>query len=181
MVSGKVHAGFCRQWMANLHQAASRSSSGDCWALLVGGIIPALHRLAMLPDARGLEVARLGLSVLLPMSTGELVDLRTQYAATVALINLMVSGHPVMHHHGGKILCHLLVALSNRVADESMENSALQHLTRYSAALCLLLCGPSAQKVIDAVEAEKEKYQGTFLETLSRVQKMAVNLPAYGT
>ena len=180
MVSGKVRAGFCRQWLANLHQAASRSSSGDCWELLVGGIIPGLHRLAMLPDARGLEVVRLGLSVLLPMATGDLVDVRTQYAATVALINLMVSGHPVMHHHGGKILCHLLVASSNRVADESRENIALQQMTRYSAAVCLLLCGSSAQKVIDTVEAEKEKYQGTFLEMLSQVQKMAVNMSAHG-
>jgi hypothetical protein len=175
-VSGKVHASFCRLWIANLFQVANRSSSGTRWELLVGGIIPSLHILAKLPDARGMEVGRLGLSVLLPMAKGDFVDARTQFAATVALINLMVSAHPIMHHHGGKIICHLLSAWSHRMADESMESQVCRCLTMHAAAICTVLCGASVQEITDAVETGKEKYQGSFLEMLSQIQSLAVTL-----
>jgi len=173
-VGGEVCARLCRQWMVNLHQAANRSVSEHCWELLVGGIIPCLLHLVVFPDARGMELGRLGLSVLLPILSGRSVPTRTQFAATIALINLMLSAHPMMNHHGGKIQCHLLSPFSKRPTVESSDVEALRRLTVHTAAVCVLVCGRSAQAVIDAIEADEEKYQRSFSEIISEVKMLVL-------
>jgi hypothetical protein len=175
-VSGKVHAACSRQWLAKLNHADSRPPSEHCWATIVGGVIPSLYILAKMPNAQGMEVGRLGLSILLPMVAGDFVEPRNQVAAIVALINLMVSAHPIMPHHGGKIMCHLLAAFSNRRTNKPEVNQALRCWTRHATVVCLLLCGSSARKIIQAIELEKEKYQRCFIEMISEVQSMTVTL-----
>lgn len=173
--NGKVYASFSKQWILNLHQVLHKPTSNQAWELLVGAVIPSLQKLAKLEGARGIELGRVGLSVLLPMVIDELVDIRTRVGATMALINLMVAAYPIMPHHGGKILCHLLSALSFGLADNdsSDESRAAGCLMKHAAALCLVVCGSSARDILKDIETDKEKYQDFFLDSLSEVQKMS--------
>jgi hypothetical protein len=46
---------------------------------------------------------------------GEFVDTKTQVAALVALINLMMGANTGMPRHGGKIMSHLLSSLPSKI------------------------------------------------------------------
>lgn len=169
-------AQVCKQWLVNLHQATHRSAGDTCWELLVGGVVPLLNHMAKCSDARGMEIGRLGLSVLLPMVAGEFGDVKTQAVATIALINLLIAAHPIMSHHGGKIICSVLASFSTRLDNNTDEVQLLRDISLHTAALCLIVTGPSAEKVIESVEMEKEKYQTSFLQVLSQVRILATNL-----
>jgi hypothetical protein len=106
-----------RQWISLLHQSSIRPSSETiCWELLVGGIIALLHQHSELDNADVVEICRPGLSALLPaLSMGEFVDTKTQVAALVALINLMMGANTGMPRHGGKIMSHLLSSLPSKI------------------------------------------------------------------
>jgi hypothetical protein len=182
--SGRLQASFCQEWFITLHQASVRSTGDSSWEILVGAIVPLLHGMTKHSDAPGIEIGRLGLSALLPLVSGEFVDIRTQIVGTVALINLMVAAHPIMPHHGGKILCHILASFSRRLFDEKKENKEVQclhELMRHAAALCLDICGPTAHTVIDAIEAENNNYQTSFLEVVTQVRNLAVTLAGHDT
>ncbi len=172
----KMHVSVCKQWLINLQQATRRSSGNASWELLVGGVIPLLHAIAKSPDARGIEIGRLGLSVLLPLVAGEFVDIRTQTAATVALINLLIAAYPIMPHHGGKILCGILASFSTRSTNHTDDLQDVRSIALHAAALCLVVCGSSAYRVIDGADMEKDKYQMSFLSLLSEVRGLAASL-----
>lgn len=174
--SGRIQASFCKEWFLTLHQTAVRSRSDASWEIIVGPLIPLLHGMTTSSDAPGVEIGRLGLSALLPLIAGEFVDLRTQIAAMVALNNLMVAAHPIMPHHGGKIICHLLASHSRPLADDTKDVQCLRGMMGHTAAVCLVVCGTSAYAVIDAIESEINKYQKPFLEVVAQVRSLAITL-----
>ena len=173
--SARVQVSFCRLWISSLHQARFRSAMNGCHDLLIGAIVPLMGEIAKSRHADGIELGRPALAALLPLLTGEF-DRRTQVAATTALINLMVAAYPIMPHHGGKIICHLLTSCTSDAIWSTENVQCVHELKLHAAALSLIICGESAYRVVNAVEAEPGKYQEPFLETVSHVRGLAISL-----
>jgi hypothetical protein len=169
-----------RQWLSLLHQSSLRPSSETiCWELLVGGIIALLHQHSELENADAVEICRLGLSALLPLSMGEFVDTKTEVAALVALINLMTGAHTVMPRHGGKIMSHLLSSATAFTVRDRAANVGPRDLTIHTAAVSLIVCGPKfAGTVLEDVSRNEASYQKALSDAVSEVRQCADNLIA---
>mmetsp|Transcript_117246 Transcript_117246/g.239893 ORF Transcript_117246/g.239893 Transcript_117246/m.239893 type:complete len:919 (+) Transcript_117246:201-2957(+) len=112
------------RWLTNLERSLYRPTTNrQQLELLLGGVVPLLsqHAADETFESDGMEVGRLGLAALLPLTTNVITNLdeseqiergnigrKTQMASMVALTNLMFAAHPIMASHGGKIMSHLL-------------------------------------------------------------------------
>ena len=169
-----------RHWLSLLRLSSSRPTSQMiCWEIMVGGVIPLLYQHAELPNADATEMGRLGLAALLPLTTGEFVESKTQAASLVALINLMAGAHPIMPHHGGKIMSHLLVAAAGPTDDQNVERVGIREFAIHAAAVALAICGPSfAGEVVQDIIRNKDSYQDTLVQIVTRVHDLSRDLIA---
>jgi hypothetical protein len=89
-------------------------------ASLVSGVHCSLVQIANQPNADAAEIARLGLSTLLPLirwDASSLVGRRVQFTAISCLISLMMGAYPIMEKHGGKIMAELLSCIGRGLRD----------------------------------------------------------------
>ena len=141
---------------------------------LAAGINPLLARLATFSEAASVEIARIGLSALLPVIgwSGMSLDIRSaQVAALAGLISLMNGAYPIMPHHGKKVMTEVLllldradkdaVFLSNEEKadaangqndDMVVSTNVVRYVALYTAAFCLAICGDSAEVVLEHIE-----------------------------
>jgi hypothetical protein len=167
------------QWLFRLQRSSHRAATqSQCWELLVAGIVPLLlqHALNETTAADSMEMGRLGLSAILPLIEGQFVDDKTQVMSLVALINLLGGTYPIMPHHGGKILCHLLAA-GAAIRDTSKEDSARRKLVVHAAGVALAICGPKFTiPVLNNISNDREHYQETLIEAVMLVREEAATL-----
>lgn len=141
--------------------------------MLVAGINPLLALLANLPDAASIEIARVGLSALLPLIgwRGSSLESHAIHISSMAcLLSLMNGAYPIMTKHGGKILTEVLLLLDRTDKDTSYwsetnsdfprgsDNHTAANVTvkvaLYCGAVSLIVCGSeSAKAVMQHVES----------------------------
>ena len=140
--------------------------------ILVAGVNPLLALLAKLPDAASIEVARVGLSALLPLIAwrGSGLESHAIHISSMAcLLSLMDGAYPVMNKHGGTILTELILLLDRNDKDSkylSETNSSFEagsdnhtassvtvNIAIYCGAVGLIVCGESAEAVIQHVKS----------------------------
>uniref|UniRef100_A0A7S4SCL3 Uncharacterized protein n=1 Tax=Ditylum brightwellii TaxID=49249 RepID=A0A7S4SCL3_9STRA len=106
-----------------LKNVTYKGDAASIAALLVGGINPLLAQLASkAAQAESMELCRNGLSALLPLIRWDGTDVQhrtVQIAALTGLCSLMMGAHPVMRHHGGKVMSELLSCVGR--ADRDLE------------------------------------------------------------
>ncbi len=137
--------------------------------VLIYGAHPLLHQLAQLPNACTSEIARLGMSALLPLirwdSTNE-AGRTVQYMSILCLLSLMIGAYPIMPRHGGKIMSELLACIGRLERDICIESKIsmggtitgktisklLLQMAEQAAVIALLLCGRQAEEVLLRVE-----------------------------
>jgi hypothetical protein len=96
------------------------------------------------------------------------VDQRTQSVAMISLINLMFAAHPIMPHHGGKILSALLGAAASLYIEAPNQRPSPEHkLAVYTGAVALLMCGSKFTNGIFAlVEGPQDRGESQFQDRL---------------
>lgn len=199
------------QWLSKLERSLYHPvTERQHLELLLGGVIPFLSQHAMdeVSEADGMEVGRLGLASLLPMTTNvttrveiteepgaERIARKAQMASLVALINLMFAAHPIMPCHGGKIISHLLLAAASTTpysGDESdseneqrenPENDPTMHSIKSMAILvagiAMIVCQSRfASQVLESIENDCEQYEQNLLSLVSEVRQVAAGLAA---
>eukprot|EP00934_Nitzschia_sp_Nitz4_P000736 Nitzschia sp. Nitz4//scaffold4_size323378//225114//227129//NITZ4_000688-RA/size323378-processed-gene-0.215-mRNA-1//-1//CDS//3329553483//736//frame0 len=166
---------LCQRWLARLHDVSQGAVVKNSRRLILqAGVVPFLHQLSCLPNAQGIEIGRLGLTTLLPLVLFMEVEDKTRFAAMIALINLMHAAFPMMHHHGGKMMCHFLGAFDvTRSTDCTKDEKCLRDVALHCAALCLVICGERAQAILDEVKSEEGKYQAAFVQHVLCIQVRA--------
>lgn len=172
---------ICKQWLQRLHDVSQGAvANNSCCEVLIIGVAPLLCRLAAnRSKALGMELCRLGL---LPLITGDFVDIRTQICSVVALIHLILAAFPVISNHGGKIICHLLGTLKDDLTLKDDSHGAtekvqcLRDLGQRGAALSLAVCGDRAYAILDNVDSKSKGYNTAFLQRLEVVRNLAVRL-----
>ena len=199
-----------QQWLLKLERALYRPvSKRQHLELLLGGVIPLLSQHAMdeRSEADGMELGRLGLAALLPItakvtttgdmtteSGGDKVGTKAQMAAMVALINLVFSAHPTISRHGGKIMSHLLTAAASTVplndddSDSESEGSleeispslnSIRNMAVLVAAVAIVVCDhKSVHDVLGGIDKDHDQYQKNILMVLSEIREVAVELKA---
>ena len=161
------------QVVRNQAQFGCRDGSGERIAgMLLAGINPLLAMLADLPDAAAVEIARVGLSAVLPLMAwrgGNLESHSVHIASMTCLLLLMNGAFPIMPKHGGKILTEVLLLLDRIDKDTAylIENNAeFPHdsddyisamvsvkVALFCGAVSLIVCGKSAEDVIQHVKS----------------------------
>jgi hypothetical protein len=161
-----------QHWLRELSRFYRPNNGSRRWEILVGGIIPLLSHMAKNHStADGMEIGRQGLSVLLPLLDQDtmMVDDKTEMAAMMALINLMMAAHPIMPNHGGKILSYLLSAASSAPMD-----SALQKLAIFAGGVALLICGPKfTNGILSMVQDDQSHFQERLRSSATRIVSLA--------
>jgi hypothetical protein len=164
------------QWLTVLNQTAHRSASEMiCWELLIAGVVPLLQQHANLPNADAMELGRLGLSTLLPLVAGDFVDSKTQKAASVALINLMMGAYPIIPQHGGKIISTLLAAAARASSNEDSDMSDIYDIVVHAAAVAMALCvaNKRAGKVVEDIISASDSFQPRLVQAAREVRERA--------
>ena len=161
------------QVVRNQAQFGCRDGSGERIAgMLVAGVNPLLALLAKLPDAAAVEIARVGLSAVLPLMAwrgSSLESHSVQIASMACLVLLMNGAFPIMPKHGGKILTEVLLLLDRIDKDTAylIENNAeFPHdsndyisamisvkVALFCGAVSLIVCGKSAEDAIQHVKS----------------------------
>lgn len=141
---------------------------------LVAGINPLLAQLAQFPNARSIEIARVGLSTLLPLISwsGMSLEVRSaQVSALAGLVSLMNGAYPIMPKHGKKIMTEVFLLLdrSDKDAlylnnnkgslDDKVSTEVMSKVAVYTAAVALAICGKNAEDILGHVEATSSKDQ----------------------
>ena len=132
----------------------------------VAGINPLLALLATFPEAASVEIARIGLSAVLPLIgwSGMSLEIRSaQVAGLAALTSLMNGAYPIMPHHGQKIMTELFLLLDRAQKDteyvDSFEDGVATDVTSkvalHAAGIALTVCGTSAEAILEHVETTK--------------------------
>jgi hypothetical protein len=140
--------------------------------ILVAGINPILSLLANLPDAASIEIARVGLSALLPLIgwRGSSLESHAIHISSMScLLSLMNGAYPIMTKHGGKILTEVLLLLDRtdkdtshlsetnsdfpRGSDIQIAANVTAQVALYCGAVSLIVCGESAEAVMQHVKS----------------------------
>jgi hypothetical protein len=132
----------------------------------VAGINPLLALLATLPKAASIEIARVGLSAMLPLIgwSGMSLEVRSaQVAGLAGLISLMYGAYPIMPHHGQKIMTELFLLLDRAQKDtefvinseDGVATNVTSNVAFHAAGVALTVCGKSAETILVHVEATK--------------------------
>lgn len=198
------------QWLMTLERSLYRpATTRQQLELLLGGVIPLLsqHARDENSEADAMELGRLGLSALLPLTrsidtseqiteqVGVDVGKKIQMASMVALINLIFAAHPIMASHGGKITSHLLVAAAsakpstrNIIERESkganIEGSlptadSTRDIAVLIAAIVLGICKSKfAAQLLESIEKNHGQYEQNLLSAVSEVREVAAGLTA---
>lgn len=154
-------------------------------AVLTAGINPILAQLATCREAASVEVARQGLSVLLPVIGWSGMNLETRSAQAVALsslVSLLVGAYPIMPRHGKKIMTEVVLLLDRCTKDKAFLNDqgtigstdsyttemlsateAIAEIARFAAAVCLAVCGDSAASILGHVETTQKRDELLYL------------------
>ena len=135
--------------------------------VLVAGFNPLLSQLAQFPNARSIEIARVGLATLLPLISWSGISLEVrsaQVSALASLVSLMNGAYPIMPRHGKKIMTEVFLLLdrSDKDAlylnnnkgspDDKMSTEAISKVAVYTASVALAICGKSAEDILDHIE-----------------------------
>lgn len=195
------------QWLLTLERSLYRpTTKRQQLELLLGGVIPLLsqHALDERFEADGMEVGRLGLAALLPLTTNtparvdateqfgaEHIGRKTQMASMVALVNLIFAAHPIMASHGGKIMSHLLMTAAsitpsitkNTSERENEENpptmDSIRNMAVLSAAIVLVICESKfSGQLLESIENDRGQYQQNLFAVVSEVREVAAGLKA---
>ena len=157
----------------NQSQFGGRNGNDERIAgMLVAGVNPLLALLANSPDAASIEIARVGLSALLPLigwRGSSLESHAIHISSMTCLISLMNGAYPIMMKHGGKILTEIMLLLdrtdkdtkylsetnSNFPCDSDNHTSAnvTMNVALYCGAVSLIICGESAEAVVQHVKS----------------------------
>ena len=100
--------------------------------MLIGSISPLLNELSTITYAPCMEVFRLGLSVMLPILRWEAdtdAARSIQIMTLMSLVSLMISSHPLVPRHGGKIMSELLSSIG-RITRQSQIKKQVQNSLR---------------------------------------------------
>ena len=160
---------------------------------LVAGVNPLLAQLDRFPEAASVEIARIGLSALLPVLgwSGMRPAVRTaQVAGMTSLVALMHGSAPVMPRHGMKIMTTLLLLLDRTdkdaaflscdktlkstdggSADSKISTEATIHIALWTASIALAICGYSAERVLVHVEKTHSSRQ-TLLDRCAEIRAL---------
>lgn len=133
--------------------------------MLVAGINPLLAMLTELPDAAAVEIARVGLSAVLPLIgwRGSSLESHAIHITSIAcLLSLINGAYPIMPKHGGKILTEILLLLDriDKQKDFHLEsddhksaaNVSVQ-VALFCGAVALIVCGKSAEAAVQHVKS----------------------------
>ncbi|GAX15829.1 hypothetical protein FisN_3Lh276 [Fistulifera solaris] len=154
-----------QQWFTILDTARHRTSDEKLvWGLLVV-VIPFLYDHVQQENADAMEIGRLGLSALLAVvrltdtSEFSVHGHQVPLLAVVALSNLLVAAHPIMHKHANKLICELvacLVYLSSQEEKESTDNIEKEKrlIVLHVAAETAIICGNNADRCIARLKEE---------------------------
>lgn len=163
-------------WLFRLQRSSYRpATQSQCWELLVGGVVPLLlqHARNEMTAADSMEMGRQGLSALLPLIDGEFFDDKTRVASLVALINLLFGAYPIMPHHGGKIVCHLLAAIAS-VSGENEDNLIHKSLAVHAAAVAVVICGRNfTDDVLGNIGRNRDQYKESLVRAALLVRAKA--------
>lgn len=136
--------------------------------VLVAGINPLLAQLAHLPNARSIEIARVGLATILPLISwsGMSLEVRSaQVSALASLVSLMNGAYPIMPKHGKKIMTEVFLLLdrSDKDAlylnnnkgsfDDKVSTDTTSKVAMYTASVTLAICGKNAEDILHHVES----------------------------
>ncbi|CAJ1941395.1 unnamed protein product [Cylindrotheca closterium] len=127
-----------------------------------------------------IELGRLGLSALLPLLVSETADKKIFASLFVALINLMAGAYPMMAHHRGKIMIHLLAATAKlKMADDS-DGCCVLALGRHTAGLVHVIVSSGGNKdaeiLLDTIERESDRYQIALIEVGKEIREYAAEI-----
>jgi len=196
------------KWLLNLERSLYRpTTERQQLELLVAGVIPFLSQMAMDEgsDANGMELLRLALAALLPLTTNsnmrgveqtirKSIGKKTQMASMVALINLIYAAHPIIASHGGKIMSHLLTTAAsiepsiarsacrqineaNCSEDGAPTNGSIKNMAVLIAAIILVLDeNEFASEVLESIEDNSEDFQQNLVSVVMRVREVAADL-----
>ncbi|EJK50846.1 hypothetical protein THAOC_30048 [Thalassiosira oceanica] len=148
-------------------------------AVLAAGVNPILAQLATCREAASVEVARKGLSVLLPVIGWSGMDIDTRSAQAVALsslVSLLVGAYPIMPRKGKQIMIEIILLLDRCTKDTAFLNDqdasgrsgsytndmrsateTIAEIARFSAAVCLAVCEDSAASILGHVESTQQR------------------------
>eukprot|EP00526_Cylindrotheca_closterium_P005874 CAMPEP_0113621982 /NCGR_PEP_ID=MMETSP0017_2-20120614/11252_1 /TAXON_ID=2856 /ORGANISM="Cylindrotheca closterium" /LENGTH=572 /DNA_ID=CAMNT_0000531777 /DNA_START=216 /DNA_END=1931 /DNA_ORIENTATION=+ /assembly_acc=CAM_ASM_000147 len=179
--AGQKRKQVTRQWLLQLRQLALGVSSGfSPWDVLVGGVIPLLFQHAKLPNADAIELGRLGLSAILPLLVSETTEKKALASLFVAMINLMAGAYPMMAHHRGKIMTHLLAATTKLKMSDDSEDCCVFALGRHTAGLGHVIVSSGGNKdaegLLDTIERESDSYQVVLIEVAKEIREYAAEL-----
>jgi hypothetical protein len=150
------------------------------WDVLVGGIIPLLFQHAKLPNADAVELGRLGLSAMLPLLVSETTEKKTFASLFVAMINLMAGAYPMMAHHRGNIMTHLLAATTKLKMSDDSDGCCVFALGRHTTGLGHVIVASGrnkdAESSLDTIERESDRHQITLIEVAKETRDYAAEL-----
>jgi hypothetical protein len=171
-----------QQWFTILDTARHRTSDEKLvWGLLIV-LIPLLYDHMQQENADAMEIGRLGLSALLPIvrltdaSEFSVHGHQVPLLAVVALSNLLVVAHPIMHKHASKLICELVACLGYLSLQEDKETTddttrekrlIVLHVTAQTA----IICGNNADRCI--ARLKEENFSMSFKSCLDDVVSTA--------
>ena len=148
---------------------------------LVAGINPLLSQIANFPRAASIEIARVGLSTILPLVGWRGMSLESrsiQVAALSGLLSLLDGAYPIMTHHGAKIMVEIFILLdsadkdamflqhsksadshSDKFHNDEVSTDTTTKIAVHAAAVSLLICGKSAEDVLEHIAAKRSGTQ----------------------
>ena len=108
-----------------------------------------------------------------------------QLAALTALWNLLVSAHPIMPRHAGKIMCELVALLvrsecltmatthDKDVLSLSLSSprwlSVVWKLALHTAGMAVVVCGDPALAILDRITTGIDKYDAGVLDAVQMI------------
>lgn len=157
------------QWFSILDAARHRTQEERLvWGILIV-LIPLLYDHVLQENADALEIGRLGLSALLPIvrltDTGDFSVHGSQVPllAVIALSNLLVAAHPIMHKHAEKLVCELVACLGFFTSLKQLEQTSSvdrknedekRAIFLHVTGLILIICGNNAYRCIEILKQE---------------------------
>ncbi len=136
----------------------------------VAGVNPLLALLATFPEAASIEIARVGLSAILPLIgwSGMSLEVRSaQVAGLAGMISLMNGAYPIMPHHGQKLMTELFLLLDRAQKDtefvinseDGVATDVTSKVAFHAAGIALCLCGNSAESILGHIEMTKSSIE----------------------
>lgn len=162
--------------------------------MLIGSISPLLHELSIIPDAPCMEVFRLGLCVMLPILRWEAdtdAARSIQIMTLMSLVSLMISSHPLVPRHGGKIMSELLSSIGRITRQSQIKKQVQNSLKRddeddpratstlfafiHVSSIASIMCGERGNEILSMIE--NGKYEEVIKTVCSNIRTCSAKLP----